>query len=291
VNELQRIFDMSEKIGVGIITCGRKSMFEKLFNSLLDCGDQIDYLYVVEDTKTNRSYDDNYAVDIARSWKGEHITVFTPTANLGVAKAKNSALAHLLDAGCDHIFLIEDDMFIKNPNIFQAYIDASKKSGIQHLMFGYHGPANKNGISRGKPYPRLVVDYGDFSLAFNQHCVGAFCYYSRKCLEDVGLIDEKFRNAFDHVSHSYELALKGYSTPYWWWADLANSLDYIEEQACSEENSSIKTPESMQKWSDNIRSSMEYFKEKFGVLPFGNDGVPDTREQEVLTFLKNTINH
>ena len=67
--------------------------------------------------------------------------------------------------------------------------------------------------------------------------------------------------------------------------DIADLSD--EEQACSEENSSIKTPESMQKWESNIRSSMEYFKEKFGVYPFGNDGVQDTDEKSVLTFLKN----
>lgn len=280
---------MSDKIGVGIVTCGRKGMFENLFVSILSCKDEIDHLCIVEDTRNPNPDFGNYVVDYTQDkWKGDQsLYRVTTDVNLGVAKAKNYALKHLMDMGCDHIFLIEDDMLIKDPDIFQAYINASKQSGIQHLMFGYHGPANKNGISKGDPCPRLVVDYGDFSLALNQHCVGAFCYYSRKCLEDVGLIDEKFRNAFDHVSHSYELALKGYSTPYWWWADLANSLDYIEEQACSEENSSIKTPESMQKWESNIRSSMEYFKEKFGVYPFGSDGVRDTDEQSVLTFLKN----
>lgn len=262
---------MSEKIGVGVITKDRPEMLKKLMDSIGALG-WLDIVIINDGEKLEKEWYESYV---------QH-----NEQNLGVAASKNRAMKHLLDKGCDHIFLIEDDMLIKDPNIFQAYIDASKKSGIQHLMFGYHGPANKNGISHGKPCPRLVVDYGDFSLAFNQHCVGAFCYYSRKCLEYVGLIDEKFRNAFDHVSHSYELALKGYSTPYWWCADLANSLDYIEEQACSEENSSIKTPESMQKWQDNIRGSMEYFKEKFGVYPFGSDGVRDTDEQEVLTFLK-----
>ena len=278
-----------EKVGISIITCGRKEMFDNLFNSLLICKDQIDELFIIEDVRKPNPDFENYIIESTQDkWKGDNslFRIINET-NLGVAASKNKAMKFLLDSGCDHIFIIEDDMLVKDQNIFQAYIDASKKSGIQHLMFGYHGPANKNGISHGKPCPRLVVDYGDFSLAFNQHCVGAFCYYSRKCLEDVGLIDEKFRNAFDHVSHSYELALKGYSTPYWWWADLANSLDYIEEQACSEENSSIKTPESMQKWESNIRGSMDYFKEKFGVYPFGSDGVPDTREQEVLNFLKN----
>jgi GT2 family glycosyltransferase len=276
-----------DKIGVGIITCGRPDMYKKLEESLRQCDAHIDVLYVFEDTKNERIYGDGGYVEESFVWRKKQTRIETLPKNIGVGAAKNRALSFLLLTGCEHIFLIEDDMFIKKPDVFRAYINASKKSGIQHLMFGYHGPANKNGISHGKPCPRLVVDYGDFSLAFNQHCVGAFCYYSRKCLDDVGLIDEKFRNAFDHVSHSYELALKGYSTPYWWWADLANSLDYIEEQACSEENSSIKTPESMQKWSDNIRNSMNYFKKKFGVFPFGSDGVRDTDEKTVLTFLKN----
>jgi hypothetical protein len=276
---------MSEKIGLAIITKQPRDTFSEAFDFWHH---MVDHVVVVNDgDEFTYEWRDGFRTKCISRFPETTLTYIKNPENLGVATSKNNAMRHLLNQGCDHIFIMEDDMRIIDNGIFNAYIEASKKSGIQHLMFGYHGPANKNGISHGKPCPRLVVDYGDFSLAFNQHCVGAFCYYSRKCLEDVGLIDEKFRNAFDHVSHSYDLALKGYSTPYWWWADLANSLDYIEEQACSEENSSIKTPESMQKWGDNIRNSMEYFKEKFGVYPFGSDGVRDTDEKEVLTFLKN----
>jgi len=266
--------DMSkvEKIGIGILTCNRKSMLNKLLDSIKyrnDCE-----LIIINDG-------DDLEVE------GYNFYVRNNGENLGVAKSKNLALKHLLNKDCDHIFLIEDDMLIKNDQIFEAYIKASKATGIQHMMFGYHGPANKNGISKGEPHPRLVVKYSeDVSIALNQHCVGAFCYYTRKSLEDVGLIDENFKNAFDHVSHSYELALKGYSTPYWWWADLANSCDYIEEQACSEESSTIKTKEKMEEWRTNMYKSYDYFKSKFGVAPFGYDGVSDEIEENVLKFLK-----
>lgn len=260
-----------EKIGIGIVTCNRPEYLKKLLESIVNCN-WAEFIIVNDGDKIELP--------------GYNYYIHNNEKNLGVAASKNKAMKHLLEAGCDHIFIIEDDMLIKDENIFNAYINASKKSGIQHMMFGYHGPANKNGISRGKPCPRLVVDYGDFSIALNQHCVGAFCYYTRTCLEDVGLIDEKFRNAFDHVSHSYDLALKGYTTPYWWWADLANSTNYIEEQACSEENSSIKTPERQKEWYNNIRSSVDYFKSKYGVYPFGQDGVADSTQADVVKFLK-----
>jgi GT2 family glycosyltransferase len=263
---------MKEKIGIGIVTMNRKYMLDKLLNSIKyrnDCE-----LIVINDGEP---------MEVG----GYNFYVHTNDTNLGVAKSKNKALKYLLDKGCDHIFLIEDDMLIKDDTIFEKYIEASKVSGIQHMMFGYHGPANKNGISKGNPCPRLVVKYSDeVSVALNQHCVGAFCYYSRRSLEKCGLIDEKFKNAFDHVSHSYELALNGFSTPYWWWADLANSCEYIEEQACSEESSSIKTPDKMLQWRTNIEDSMKYFKEKYGVMPFGPDGIVDITESDVLKILK-----
>jgi GT2 family glycosyltransferase len=261
------------RIGVGIITCNRPVFLKRLLDSIAYCN-FVDLIIV---------NDGNHISNL----EGFNYYLINNETNLGVAKSKNIALKHLLDKGCEHIFLIEDDMIIKRDDIFHAYIKASEISGIQHMMFAYHGPANKNGISKGAPSPRLVVKYSDdVSISLNQHCVGAFCYYSRKSLEDCGLIDERFKNAFDHVSHSYELALKGYSTPYWWWADLANSLDYIEEQACSEESSTIKTSEKMSEWSENISKSMTHFKEKFGYMPFGIDGVPDETTDRILKFIK-----
>jgi hypothetical protein len=152
------------------------------------------------------------------------------------------------------------------------------------MMFGYHGPANKGNISKGDPKPRKIIDYGDFKLALNQHCVGAVCFYTKECLKKVGLFDENFdKNNFEHVEHSYSLAKAGYSTPYWWWSDLANSCDYIEEQACSEENSSIRRGDN---WQQKIMDSAEIFKNKHGYLPAWQGCVPDSPVSDIIKFLK-----
>ena len=272
-----------EKIGVGICTCARPEMFKKLFDSLNGCESIIDRLFIVKDSTESKDYD--YVTELLDTWSGDS-GKFISDINMGVAKSKNLIFKDLMDNECDHIFLIEDDMLIKNSHIFGKYIETSKITGIEHLMFAYHGPANKQGVSGGKPFPRLVVDYGETLLALNEHCVGSFCYYSRESLEKCGYIDEKFKNAFDHVSHSYSLALNGFSTPYWWWSDVANSLDYIEEQMCSEHSSTINTPDKHTKWRSNVDESILYFEEKFGVEPFGRNGVADSSQEDVLQFLK-----
>ena len=255
-----------DKIGVGIVTCDRVSMFNICFESLSD--EWYDELVVVDDGE--KEYPE----------KRRGAEFIRTDGRVGVGKAKNAAIQNLLDKDCDYIILVEDDMIFKG-NLFAEYIKAYKQTGIHHFMFGYHGPANKAGISGGPPVPRKVIDYGSgVKLALNQHCVGAVTFYTRESLEAVGLYDEQYTNAFEHVDHSYMLAKKGYSTPYWWWADIANSLDFVREQKCSEESSAIRP---LSDWQSNIYKASKYFIEKNGKHPVD---VPNRPFNYVQDFLK-----
>lgn len=255
------------KIGVGVITCDREDMYKVCMDSIKE--EWMDELVTVDDGKKGN----------VEPTKGEYIRT---SGGEGVGKAKNRALQHLMDKGCDYLILVEDDMKFSD-NLFAAYVRAYKVTGIQHFMFAYHGPANKANISYGKPVPRLVFDYGPFDrcrIALNQHCVGAVTFYTRKSLEDVGLYDEGYTNAFEHVDHSFLLAKSDYSTPYWWWADIENSLDFVEEQKCSEDSSAIR-PRS--DWKSNIQEAFGFFINKHGLSPVQ---VPDTPKDDVVSTLK-----
>lgn len=254
------------KIGVGIVTCNRPEFCRVCLNSLPES--KIDELVIVNDGAP-LPYDLSFGSEIENK------------TNLGVGKSKNKAMQYLLDKDCDYIFIIEDDMRIMREDIFDAYIQASKETGIQHFLFAYHGPANKAGVSGGKPVPRRIIEYpSGLKISLNQHCVGAFCMYTKQSLLDVGLFDENFNNAFEHVHHSYMLCKKSYCVEYWWWPDLANSLDYINEQACSENNSSIRPRDD---WRKNIENGFRHFQKLEGVSPVH---VPDSTDQSVMLKLK-----
>lgn len=258
--------NLKMKIGVGIITCNRPDFLKKCYNSIPK--DRVDEIVVINDGLP-------LPFDISKG------VVLDNPENLGVGKSKNRALQYLLDQGCDYLFLIEDDMLILSENIFTTYIKASQETGIQHFLFAYHGPANKNGISGGLPCPRKVIQYpSGLKISLNQHCVGAFCMYTKKSLKKVGLFDTEFNNAFEHVHHSYVLCKAGYCTEYWWWPDLADSMNYIQEQACSEHNSSIRPRKD---WQENIKRGYERFLKLEGVSP---TGVPDNMWQTIANKLK-----
>lgn len=286
---------LTDTIGIGIITCNREEFLKKCINSLPR--DKFQRIVLINDGDSPDFED--------KSEHGPRRQIFSKNQLAGnyyytggrksVGYAKNMAIEALLKpAGSvelanwpgdkqniEHFFLIEDDIIIKNPNVFDAYINASKLTGIKHFMYGYHGPANKR---NGKPHPRKIIDYGNLQIALNLHCVGAFTYYHRSCFDLVGLIDTQYHNAFEHVDHSYMLAKAGLSTPYWWWADLADSYDYLDELACSEDNSTIRGRED---WQQNIINAVHYFESKHGYQPAYDRPVPNVPFSDVSSFLKN----
>jgi len=258
-------------VGLGIITCNREDFYKKCYESLPQ--KDIDCLITVNDGAP-------YTFCPGTG------TFIHHEQNKGVGISKNEAMQYLLDEGCEHIFLIEDDIIIKDSTVFKKYIDTAAASGLWHLMYGYHGPANKTPDKRVNP--RAIIDYKDHKVSLNQHCVGAFCYYHKGVLKNIGLMDEVFKNAWEHVEHSYQIVKAGLLPGYWWWPDVANSYDYLDELACSEESSSIRWEDEKKKipkreWQENIARGATHFHKKHGTSPIS---VPDQSIDMIQSSLK-----
>lgn len=205
-----------------------------------------------------------------------HAKIIQHEKNQCVGAAKSTAIKYLMDQGCEHIFIMEDDILIKDENVFKEYIRHSALSGIKHLNFALHGPANKKGSTGfrtlserkdtdGEPNPRMVMPYPDgIEMVFYPNCVGAFSYYHRCVIEKIGLFDPAFKNAWEHVDHTYEAVKNNFHPPFWYFADIAKSWEYLTDIPNSIENSTIsRTPE----WSENYKKGTLWYKKKHGYVP------------------------
>jgi GT2 family glycosyltransferase len=253
------------KIGIGVVTYERSRLFRECISSIPDA----DVLVVVNDGTPYPAT--QYPSRIAQ--------VIQHRRNIGVGRSKNQALRYLLQSGCTHLFLCEDDIRIINPHVCDEYIHASEHSGILHFNFGYHGPRNK--MASGDPQPRMSIEYGNqVTLSFNRFLVGAFSYYHRKTLEVCGLMDPLFRNFMEHVDHTNRIIRKGFHPPFLWFADLKESYRQIEDLDPHLEQSSMKN----QKWHAGYRLALQkaYFLLKNRHLPWN---MPDTDEKTVRKIL------
>lgn len=173
--------------------------------------------------------------------------------NGGVGKAKNQVIRMLLARDVTDIFVMEDDITMESPITCNLYCQAAYEAGIHHLNFALHGPMNKGKGKLLKWHGKGVVVYPD--------CVGAFSYYTRECIEKVGLIDENFKNAWEHVEHTYRVAEAGMTPTFWYFADCPGSEHLLSEIPESIDNSSIRPRPD---WAENIRKGQNYWIKKHG---------------------------
>ncbi|MDP2207350.1 MAG: glycosyltransferase subfamily GT2 protein [Bacteroidota bacterium] len=202
------------RIGVGVITFNRLPLFINCINSI----PPVERLVVVND---GEPYPESSYPQIITK-------IIQHRKNKGVGISKNDALRYLLDEECEHIFLCEDDIKIKNINVFNNYIRIAENASLPHLNYGLHGPANKT--VTGTPNPRKVIKVSPRDrVVFYQYPVGAFSYYHRSIIEKIGLMDEFYKNFHEHVDHTLKIIKAGYHPPYGWFADIENSDDFIED--------------------------------------------------------------
>lgn len=270
-----------DKIGLGIVTYNAE---HRIVQSAPTVPSWVKHFVIVNDgTPYN---EESYP-------KNAHI--IQHETNKSVGQAKNTAIQYLMEQGCDHIFIMEDDVLIKSDEVFDKYIKTSVLTGIKHLNYALQGPANKKGAEgfqtleeRAKqngltePNPRQVVTYPDgVEVALYPNSVGSFSYYNREVIEKIGLFDSTYKNAWEHVDHTLQAFKNGFTTPYWWFADINKSWEYIDDIPDSIENSTIARSET---WQKNYRIGFEHFKKKH---KFGPTEIPDLEPNKVSQVLNN----
>ena len=274
---------MAEKIGVGIITCERIDYLNNLLDSIDKQLTGIDEIVVIDDGIKKTIYN-HPKVDFIKHTEGR----------IGVGKAKNIALKSLFDKDCDYIFIIEDDMLIKDQSVFKQYIEASKISGIQHFNYGPGSPFNRKQKIQNfdlhnrhlldqdtEPNPKLILDYKTCKIALYEHTVAMFSFFTRKIIDEVGYIDEQFYNAWEHVDHTYCIIKAGYHPPFWWFADIANSHELLTEAPGAIDNSSIANQS--EQWQKNVYGGRELYLKKHGHYP---NQPPYVSKEQVIEIIK-----
>jgi len=228
------------RTGIGIITYSRPDYYKKVYDSIPK--DQVDKIVIVNDG------------EFAYVNPTDGDTVIHNKKQLGVAKSKNKAIKELIDLGCEHLFLIEDDIIIKNPSVFQEYIKAADSTGIHHLCY--------EKVAGNEKTLKYVHEQPDgIKIGFYHNPQGAFMYINARLVLKLGFFDENYTNAFEHIDFAYNLIQKKVAPPFWYFPDLYNSEEYLTDIEGSSENSSITNKE---KYQENWQKSAEYFTKKWG---------------------------
>ena len=229
-------------IGVVLLTYNRPDYYTQVLASMPN--HEFDTLVVVNDGENAYAKDEDAEFVIRNN------------AKLGVAKSKNIGIKTLLkhDSNIQHIFIIEDDILIKNPKVFQEYIKAAESTGIHHLCY-------EKVAGNEKTLKYTLEQPNGVKIGFYNNPQGAFMYVNKNILKKLGMFDEGYINAFEHIDFEYNLAKNGVAPPFWYFPDLLNSEDYLTDIEGSSENSSITNKD---QYKENWDKSAQHFIQKWG---------------------------
>jgi len=159
-------------------------------------------------------------------------------------------------------------MLIKDPSVFKKYIEAAYRTGIYHLMFLK--------VADNMSQKRATID----GIDLHRNPQGSFMYMLDSVISHIGDLDIEFKNAFEHIDWTYRAIQKGLMPPFWWFPDIENSEELIEEIPGSSENSSITNK---QGYDENWRQSAQHWVGKYG---FFTNKIKDSSLDQVMQRLK-----
>jgi GT2 family glycosyltransferase len=234
--------NMKNKFSVGLLTYNNTTRFRECI-SYIPTLDTIPFIVLNDGTP----YD-------SKEYRDDMI-VIQNHKNKKIAKSKNHLLKYLLTFDTDWIFIMEDDMKIKDSHVFNRYIEVANDSGILHLNYALHGNDNWN-TDRTSPSPRLTYTNG---ISLYECAGGCFQMYHRSVIEKIGMYDEFYKNSWEHLDMTYRATLSGFHTPYWLAADIINSHEFIEQM-----DYQIESTISSNKHNPFYYEGLYYWKFKFG---------------------------
>lgn len=122
------------------------------------------YVVVVDDASTQPFHADG-------------VPVFRSDTQLGIAKAKNKCIELLMDAGVEHLFLLDDDCWPTNSGWMKAYAQHPEP----HLCYLF-----KDKNTRGQVLATPRTTYDDGTMWAQDHPRGCLLYLHRSVVDRVG---------------------------------------------------------------------------------------------------------
>jgi GT2 family glycosyltransferase len=180
-------------IGVGITSLNRPEALLTCLRSVRCFSDPPFDLYVSDDGSTREN------VQAIAAACQECTAELDMGERVGIAKNKNRILRRFRDY--DFIFILEDDLYVRDPAWIFEHLRAHEDTGIHH--FGHVLP-NVMGVYKEVDFP------GGRRVLFTEHCTGMFGFYTRTVLETVGGFDPRFDlYGWEHMDYSERIRKAG----------------------------------------------------------------------------------
>lgn len=182
--------------------------------------------------------------------KYDKMNIIHKSENGGISKSKNTCIKYLYDNGVDNMFLMDDDIIVKD-GFIELYSDSISISNIDHFNYIYRPHSSSEKINRG-------VD-----LLSCDKLYGCLMTITRRMVEKIGyfrILPHKYGH--EHTEYTHRSIRNGFSEGF---IDVCGSDKYITLQELSLPNQSSTNLATQLQLDQNLHESS---------IPMESDYVP-----------------
>lgn len=238
------------KTVVAVTTYKREDLAKRLLESIDT--NQVK-IYLLQDDSDGSSYSNEFF---------EYIETLTNDGSLvykgfegqnGIGVLKQDAVDFAKKNDFEHLFIVEDDVVVKDNDIWAKFRIFSLITGVKHT--NWNDPVKNTKIGEFKVSPE---EFGDIH---NDAPCACFQYFHSSIFDEFEF-DVKYVNGFEHGDVEMQLASKGYIPPYRAFVSPQGVSDYLEHDDGGE--STITNKEG---YSENIKNGLDLWIQKWGKHP------------------------
>ncbi len=245
---------------IGIILYTQGNNYKNLTKCLESLSEFKDNILVVCDGQlpSLKILDDHNCVDFRRT---DHF-----------AGCVNHGLRHFIKTDVDHIFIVNDNIMVLDPAVFDDFI---KVNNYTNLDFIVDGNSDKK---------RLTVELkDDYNITLVSEFDGYVCYLNKNTVRKVGFFDERYKTTFELLDYYKRAADAGVTTPFGWFATVGGMDTNIYNQTNSPDFEHKQF--SKDGVEDRIIRGMKVFKLKFKAMV--NELTNIFSQKDVVNKMKN----
>ena len=209
------------KIGIVTVLFNSSTVLDGFFASLAAQNMKDFHVWAID----NASTDDSVALCRAQT---EQFTVIANSTNIGVAAANNQGIHAALDAGCDYVLLLNNDVEF-GPELFTLLLEGTTTCDCEMtapIMYYFDRP-RVIWAAGGKYQPLFgyrcyhlfdgVEDIGQFKSPYRaEHAPTCCVLFARSVFETVGFMDERYfvyHDDTDFMLRCWKAGLRLYILP------------------------------------------------------------------------------
>lgn len=210
--------------------------------------------YAIIKCKENK-LDFDYTEDLVnKGIKKEDIQEYEYDETKTLAYVKNQAIKYARKKKYNFIFLIEDDVLIKDINIFQKYIDLMFKYHIGVVYYGYY--SNMNRVLENIPNPAVKVKIDNEQQMLLR--VSNDSFIGIDLLRNTQLFDETFKmlEFNEYLRRCFEYKIIPFQGFYFEVEDSYKYFEYVNGHPVPKKNFNKENIESDKKYIDSDREHL-----------------------------------